>query len=121
MAVVNHWPGCDRTAVGTCASTAWFTQANSCAGAPPAGTSLATYLRCQAASKGLHDTACVEIAWENDGDVTNDGKAGSPVRVRVKSDFNFLPILEIGQIELRGEATMRLEQDATHVVTTVCP
>ena len=122
MAVVNHWPGCDRLAAGgSCTSTAW-----NCTGAPPPNTQLQRYLLCQATSEGLRNNAVVTVCWPNDCDATNDGKAGSPVRVRVQSDFTFVPILEIGTITLRGDATMRLEQDAgsgpnAHISAAACP
>jgi hypothetical protein len=61
------------------------------------------------------------VCWPDDGDATNNGKAGSPVRVRVESDFDFVPILQLGTITLRGDATMRLEQDATHISAAACP
>ncbi len=122
MAVVNHWPGCDRTAAaGGCTSVAWRTANCPDPPGPPAGTSLVTYLKCQASSKGLYDSADVTVCWPGDGDLTNDGKAGSPVRVRVESYFKFVPILDIGTIRLRGDATMRLEQDATHIAAVACP
>jgi hypothetical protein len=118
QAVVNHWPGCDRTVVGVCTVATWYP---SCAGAPPAQTSLVTYLRCQTISQGLRDSAVVSVCWPDDGDATNNGKAGSPVRVRVESNFDFVPILQLGTITLRGDATMRLEQDATHISAAACP
>jgi Flp pilus assembly protein TadG len=117
MAVVNHWPGCDRTVQGVCSVTTWYP---GCSGAPPANTALTTYLHCQAVSQGLREGAQVSVCWPNDGDPNNNGKAGSPVRVRVQTDFQFVPILEIGSITLRGDATMRLEQDATHVSAAAC-
>ena len=40
----------------------------------------------------------------------NNGTVGSPVRVSLDAPFKFVPILGIGTINLRGSATMRLEQ-----------
>jgi hypothetical protein len=34
---------------------------------------------------------------------------GEPLRVRIQKPFNFLPILGIGQITIRGSSTMRVE------------
>jgi Flp pilus assembly protein TadG len=122
MAVVNHWPGCDRTANGgSCTNTTW-----NCRNPMPTNLQLQRYLQCQATSKGLRDNAIVTVCWPNDGDTSNDGKAGSPVRVRVQSDFKFVPILKIGTITLRGDATMRLEQDSgsgpsAHISAAACP
>jgi hypothetical protein len=115
QAVVNHWPGCDRTAAaGSCTGVSW-----NCTGQPPVGTSLQRYLHCQTISKGLRNSVDpVLICWPDDLDTSNDGKAGSPVRVRLTADFDFVPVLELGTIQLRGDATMRLEQDATHLQGT---
>jgi Flp pilus assembly protein TadG len=105
FAVVNAWPGCQRTAMGgTCTATP------ACQN-PPLNQSLTNYLECQAFSQGLRSSATPAICYPNDGDATNDGRVGSPVRVTLDSPFTFVPILGIGTITLRGRATMRLEAD----------
>ncbi len=38
---------------------------------------------------------------------------GQPLRVDVNSEFTFLPILDLGTITLRAQATMRIEQPPT--------
>jgi hypothetical protein len=35
---------------------------------------------------------------------------GEPVRVRIQKPFNFVPILGMGQITIRGSSTMRIER-----------
>ena len=103
-AVVNAWPGCARTAAaGSCLALPACTS-------PPTNTTLANYLKCQAISQGLRNSVSVTICYPNDGDASNDGAVGSPVRVHVESPFKFVPLLGIGTITLRGAATMRLEQ-----------
>jgi Flp pilus assembly protein TadG len=108
FAVVNAWPGCERTDA-----------ANSCINVPACTTpitaatnqSLANYLKCQTVSQGLRGTAVVSVCYQNDGDSTNDGQIGSPVRVRLQAPFSFAPIVNLGTISLRADATMRLEQN----------
>jgi hypothetical protein len=116
-AVVNQWPGCPRNAAaGSC------TAAPACddAGRPAmTNISLVNHLECQAISNGLRDSIIgggVSICYPPDGDASLDpGDVGSPVRVRLATDFDFVPIVGIGTLTLRGEATMRLEQDPTHL------
>ena len=103
-AVVNAWPGCARTA-----------PANSCTAVPactsaPTNTTLQNYLTCQAITQGLRNSVSVSICYPDDGDASNDGAVGSPVRVRVQTPYKFVPLLGLGTITLRGSATMRLEQ-----------
>jgi Flp pilus assembly protein TadG len=115
FAVVNQWPGCPRTAA-----------ADSCTATPactvtPTNTSLLNYLSCQAISRGLRNSATVSICYPDDGNTTNDGTVGSPVRVRVEAPYRFVPLLGIGTITLRGSATMRLEQDQRNTFPTLAP
>jgi hypothetical protein len=103
-AVVNSWPGCNLA-----------DPANHCDQTPPCGASmprtrLDNYLRCQAISQGLRNNVSVTICYAEDGDASNNGVVGSPVRVTLDSPFKFVPILGLGTINLRGSATMRLEQ-----------
>lgn len=78
--------------------------------------SLENHLLCQAISNGLRDTVTVAVCYPPDADISLDpGDVGSPVRVRLATDFDFVPIVGIGTLTLRGEATMRLEQDPTHL------
>ena len=105
-AVVNAWPGCARTApAGSCTATP------ACTASPPTNTTLDNYVRCQAISQGLRNSVTVGVCYPNDGNASNDGQVGSPVRVSVDAPFSFVPILELGTITLHGRATMRLEQN----------
>jgi Flp pilus assembly protein TadG len=90
-AVVDHgWTNCPKTAT-TCNSP-----------------TLQQYLESQPVSGGLDPTAFICFP---DGPTANS--PGSPVQVRVESDFTFLPIMDLGTITLRGKATMRIEQPVT--------
>jgi len=104
-AVVNAWPGCSRTAAADTCKTV----PSACAPSMP-NTPLADYLKCQAISQGLRNSVTVSICYPDDGDPANNGTVGSPVRVSLDAPFKFVPILGIGTINLRGSATMRLEQ-----------
>ena len=105
-AAVNSWPGCARTqAANSCTSNP------PCTANPPTNTTLANYLKCQAISQGLRNSVAVSICYPNDGNSTNDGKIGSPVRVSLEAPFTFVPIVGVGTITLHGRATMRLEQE----------
>jgi Flp pilus assembly protein TadG len=106
FAVVNAWPGCDRlAAAGSCSATP------ACTASPPTNTTLENYMKCQTISQGLRGTVAVSVCYPNDGDPANDGKVGSPVRVNLDAPFRFVPILGLGTLNLRGRATMRLEQE----------
>lgn len=43
------------------------------------------------------------------------GSVGEPVRVRLETDFEFIPILGIGTITLGADAEMRIEQPPSNV------
>jgi hypothetical protein len=114
-AVVNAWPGCPRTQAGACNVTSW-----DCTGAAPTGIQLQTYLQCQAISQGLRGALKgVTVCYMPDGDGNTDpGDVGSPVRVRMESDFELLPILGVGTITLVGQATMRIENNnPSHLIS----
>lgn len=105
-AVVNSWPGCPRNEPGPP-----FTGSN-CTGT----STLQAYLHDQALTQGLEQSVSVDVCWEDDGDAaTLDGNRGSPVKVRLETPFDFVPIVGVGTITLGAEATMRLERDATHI------
>ena len=98
-AAVNNWPpNCPRGST-------------SCTNTPPcdasqAGATLQVTLRCQAIADGLSDgMATPEVCYP-----AGTEAVGDPVRVRLETRFKFVPILNIGTIRLRGDATMRLEQ-----------
>ena len=128
FAVVNAWPGCERTdAADSCVNTY---DCDDPALDPPVdpalNQSLENYLRCQAISNGLQNSVQVSICYPDDGDATTqNGSVGTPVRVRLESDFEWLPLIggAVGRptLNLRGEATMRLEQDQTNSNPTATP
>ena len=104
-AVVNSWPGCDRTAAaGSC------NQTPACAQSMP-NTTLANYLKCQTIAKGLRNSVVTSICYPNDGNPANDGLIGSPVRVQLDAPYSFRAIMKLGTINLRARADMRLESD----------
>ena len=106
-AVVNTWPGCPRNATAC--------------GTP---NTLQEYLHNQALSQGLSNSVTVNVCYPDDGDTQTPAEAvGTPVQVRLAAPFEFLPILGLGTITLRADATMRLEQDPTHITGELssCP
>jgi hypothetical protein len=113
-AVVNQWPGCPRNAAaGACLATPACDDPGRAA---MQDISLVNHLECQAISNGLRDSVIVSVCYPDDADASLDpGDVGSPVRVRLETDFDFVPIVGIGTLTLRGEATMRLEQSPTHL------
>ena len=109
-AVVNAWPNCPRGQAGTCTS-ATLGPSNS----------LPTYLKSQAVTSGLKSASTVTVCYPDDGDVsTNPGDPATPVRVRVDTPYTFRLIMELGTLDLRAEATMRLEQIPSHLVASGC-
>ena len=48
------------------------------------------------------------IDWPGKTETTAD--LGDPVRVRIQKPFNFVPLLGIGTITVRGTSTMRIER-----------
>ena len=100
-AVVNNWPpACPQGGIGTPATC------------PP----LQDTLTSQAIAGGLQRSVTVEICYPAGTETT-----GSPVRVRMEAPFTFVPLLGIGTITLRGQATMRLEQTPTFVTGETVP
>jgi TadE-like protein len=88
-AAVNNWPpDCPRGST-TCATP----------------NTLQESLVRQAIADGLQDSVTVEVCYP-----AGTEAVGDPVRVRLETRFTFVPILNIGTIRLRGDATMRLEQ-----------
>jgi TadE-like protein len=89
--VVDKYPGC-----------------NGVVGSPGCRTlpdeTLKTHLESEPVSGGLQPTA--HICFEESA----AGGVGQPLTVEVATRFTFLPILDLGEITLRGQATMRIEQ-----------
>ena len=84
-AVVDKWPACPGDPTCT----------------------LIEHLEMQAVSGGLDPQ--VAICFENGETV------GEPVTVRAEHAFNFLAIMDLAPITLRGRATMRIEQPPTNL------
>jgi Flp pilus assembly protein TadG len=109
-AVVNAWPDCPRNQVGTCNGST-----------VGAGNSLPTYLKSQAVTRGLQSSVTVSVCYPptNDPDIPV-GTTGAPVRVTLASPYKFRLIMKLPTINLQARATMRLEQDPTHIVAGTC-
>jgi TadE-like protein len=110
-AAVDKYPNCDGTITDPqCASP-----------------TLVEYLESEPVSGGLTPTATICFDRPSPAPATlpsPPGQVGQPVTVRVESDFTFLPILDLGQITLRGRATMRIEQNPVVLrsqTVTWCP
>ena len=79
----------------------------------PCDPSLEVTLRDQALTAGLQDGVCVEISFPSETTTPppySGDNIGDPVMVRLSTDFDLLPILGVGALRLRADATMRLEQ-----------
>jgi hypothetical protein len=100
-AVVNAYPGCPRSGPDA-----------------PCSPTLQEYLASSPVSGGL-DPA-VEICFEEENGAPSGAAVGDPVTVRLTSQFDFVPIVKIGQLELRGVATMRVEQVPTRYSAAGC-
>lgn len=110
-AAVNNWPpDCPRGS-STCTGT----------------NSLSETLKRQAITNGLENNVRVLICFPSETSGGPDVReAGDPVRVRLENDYTFFWVLDSLEIELVGEATMRLEQDpdlfaADPAVVKPCP
>ena len=90
-AAVDKYPNCNGT-VGS----------PGCRTAPD--ETLETYLESEPISGGLQ--ALIKICFEDSA----AGAVGEPVTVEAATRFQFLPILDMFTVTLRGQATMRIEQ-----------
>jgi hypothetical protein len=105
-AAVDNWPPeCAVDAPGPCTNTP------ACDAPGRTNVLLQNTLKCQALTQGLQKSVTVEICYPaNSLGTGNTEIAGNPVRVRLDQPFDLLPILGWGSINLRADATMRLEQ-----------
>jgi hypothetical protein len=90
----------------------------------PCSPSLQQTLEDQALTQGLKNSVCVEISYpsKTTAPAYSGENVGDPVKVRLKSDFDLLPILGVGSLKLGADATMRLEQKPDDVSATLpCP
>jgi TadE-like protein len=75
-------------------------------GRPDSGKALQVYARDNATTEFRNNVnVCVDFFGETRSTV----ELGDPVRVKVRLPFNFVPILGLGQINIRGSSTMRIE------------
>ncbi len=81
---------------------------NPCATSPDEPNSLQVILREDAQSEGLSPN--VSICFP-----AGSGAIGNPVRVRLASQFNLIPILRIRPLQLSADAEMRIEQSPSNV------
>jgi TadE-like protein len=100
-ASVNNWPpGCPAgSPVGACDNN------------PATETTLQESLVDAAVTRGLQRSVMVNVCYPDGVD-----SQGHPVQVRLTSPFKLLPILGWGSLDLRADATMRLEQQPTHII-----
>ena len=87
----------------------------------PCSPSLAQTLRNQALTQGLQDSVCVAVSFPAKTMSYTGKNAGDPVKVRLTSTFNLVPILGVRHLKLGADATMRLEQIPDHVAESSCP
>jgi hypothetical protein len=101
-AAVNEWPP-------DCPSTAGPTD---CDGDPY--PTLQDALVNAAITGGLQKSVSVQVCYPD-----GTGSQSHPVRVRLQSSFDLLPIVGWGSLKLRADATMRLEQTPSRITGTV--
>ena len=102
-AAVDNWPPeCPRNSPPA-----------DCDGSP--NPTLEQTLHNQALTQGLRSSVTVEVCYPG-----TSATQGQPVRVRLESPFDLLPILGVGSLDLGAEATMRLEQTPTHFTPGAC-
>jgi hypothetical protein len=78
------------------------------------GTTLPAYARNNATVEFRNN---VNVCIDFPGKTRATAVQGDPVRVKVRMPFNFLPILGMGQINIRGTSTMRIENIEGNVPT----
>lgn len=57
----------------------------------------------------------VKVCIDFPGKTLTTADLGDPVRVRIQKPFNFVPLLGMGTITIRGSSTMRIERFANNV------
>lgn len=106
-AAVNNWPpDCPRGSP-SCVNTP------ACSALTRTRTTLQNTLACQVLTTGLRSASDIRICFPN----ANGELVGDPVRVEISAPFRFVPVLEIGTITLRADATLRLEQRPTLITS----
>jgi hypothetical protein len=100
-AVVNAYPGCPRTGPDA-----------------PCSPTLQQYLASRPVSSGLDPD--VEICFEEQTGAPSGATVGDPVTVRLTTQFQLVPLIRIGTLDLTGAATMRVEQKPTRYTASGC-
>jgi Flp pilus assembly protein TadG len=99
-AAVNNWPpDCPRGSTSC-------TNAPTCKSLTRTTTTLQNTLQCQMLTAGVSGSPTIQICFPDSGSKL----VGSPVKVSIQAPFKLVPIFKIGTIQLRANATMRLEQ-----------
>jgi hypothetical protein len=99
-AAVNNWPpDCPR-------GSASCTNAPACKALPRATTTLQNSLQCQMLTAGVSGSPTIQVCFPEGG----SRATGSPVKISIQAPFKLVPLFRIGTIQLRANATMRLEQ-----------
>jgi hypothetical protein len=87
---------------------------------PPGGVTIERYVHDQIITPELKSggtvsgpTGAATICVSFPGKTLGSAGVGDPVKVAVASNFRFLAVLGLAQVNLRGEATMRLEAKPT--------
>lgn len=95
-----------------------YAAVNNWPGAP--NTSLSSYILSQIDTKELKEgsrdvpqPAKIEICFPN-----GTSNVGDPVKITIKSEFHFLPLLKLANTPVSGSATMRLEVAPTNYGAT---
>jgi hypothetical protein len=90
----------------------------------PCSPSLEETLRDQALTQGLSDSVCVQITYaaKTASPPYPGNNVGDPIEVRLSTEFDLVPILGVGSLELGADATMRMEQKPDDVAeASSCP
>ena len=98
-AAVNNWPPDCPVNASTC----------------PSPNTLQESLERMALSRGLEGTVNAEVCFP-----TGNKNVGDSVRVRLTAPYNFF-FIDSFQVELVGEATMRLEQEPDLIENELAP
>jgi hypothetical protein len=62
----------------------------------------------------------VVICFEEQTGTPSGATVGDPVTVRLTTEFDFVPIVGVGTLELTGAATMRIEQEPGRYSGAAC-
>ena len=117
---LNYWHDLQRIAN----QGARWAGVNAYPGCPQAGPdapcepSLQSYLETEPVSGGLRPD--VEICFEAMSGGASGAAIGDAVTVRLRSEFEVVPIVGLGHVDLRAVATMRVEEPPTRYSGELC-